>query len=142
MGYGYGLGLPKQKKLRERRKVKRNYPLQRFVRVNAQVQIQGTDIVINGRALLHDMTPAGVSLFVEDALPRGEKISLVIEYPKHVYVTGEVAWCAICPLDSKVIHVESFRYRIGIKFVFETEKEAKAIGDFCASIAVTLDRAS
>jgi hypothetical protein len=143
MGYGYGFSYTRQKKIRERerRKHKRHYPMQRFLRVSAQVRIESTDNVIQGRALLHDLTPGGISLFIDTPLVRGEKISIVIEQPKHVYVKGEITWCGICPLDSKILHVENFKYRIGVKFHFETEQEAQAIGDFCASMAVTLERA-
>lgn len=114
-----------------RKKPRTKVPLQR---VTAEIQIQSTRDIIQGRVFLTDLSPTGVGLFASASLEKGELVSLVIEQPRHLFVKGEVAWCIPYTLETKIITSETFSYRIGIKFVFETEEEADTLKKYCEEI--------
>ncbi len=105
-----------------------------FQRVTAEIQIQSSKEVIASRVLLSDLNPKGVGLFVHNPIEKGEKIALVIEQPKHLYVRGEVIWCAPYSLDTKVLMQESFPFRIGIKFIYDSPAEKQTMETYCAEL--------
>jgi hypothetical protein len=124
---GYGSRKPNQKK----KTAKKAVPLQR---VSAEIMIEETKEVFDGRVFLSDLNTAGVACFVNSELPKGAVISVVIEQPKHLYLRGEVAWCTPYTLDTKVLSIDRFDYRIGIKFIFETPQEAEEIKNYINEI--------
>ena len=124
---GYGSRKPNQKKKTPKKVV----PLQR---VSAEIMIEETKEVFDGRVFLSDLNAAGVACFVHSDIPKGAVVSIVIEQPKHLYVRGEVTWCTPYTLDTKVLSIDRFEYRVGIKFVFETPQEAEEIKNYINEI--------
>lgn len=117
---GYGPRKPKQK-----RKVTRvEIP---FQRVSAEIKVDSNGEINESRVILNDLTPLGVGCFINVPLDKGEMVSIVIEQPKHLFLKGQVEWCKPYTLDTKIISEENFRYRIGIKFVFDTPEEAAEV---------------
>lgn len=113
---------------------RQNLPYQRFQRTSAQLQLAATGEVTNGRVFLHDLGEEGVSIFLTAPVKRGAEVYLVINQPKHLFVRGEVAWCGIYRLNTRVISAENYQYRANIRFRFETAEERELITRYFASL--------
>lgn len=122
---GFGSKKPKQ----QRQKARKNIP---FLRVSAEIMIESSKAVADSRVFLNDLSPTGVGVFTNLAIEKGEAVSLVIEQPRHLFVKGQIMWCAPYTLNTKVLtSQEQFRYRIGIKFVFNDDEERNALKKYC-----------
>lgn len=106
-------------------------------RVHAEIQVEATKQVVDARVFLNDLSTTGVGLFAHDNLVPGENISVVIEQPRHLYVKGVVVWCSPYTMTTKIITAETFNYRAGIRFIFDTEEERKTIADYVESLHPT-----
>lgn len=105
-----------------------------FSRVSAEIQIESTKQVLDSRVFLTDLTPSGVGCFVDKALDKGTVVAIVIEQPKHLFVKGEVIWCSPYTLETKIIATEQFRYRVGIKFLFDDAEDQEALKQYCEDL--------
>ena len=128
----YGIGWKKPRK--ERRRAARRMPHQRFQRVQVVLKLGEGRRLVHGRIFLNDLTPDGVGLFIEEPLVRGQSVSHVIEQPEHLYLKGQVAWCGLYTLTARVISVESFRYRVGIRLIFDSAEERAAVRAYCETL--------
>jgi len=104
-------------------------------RVSAEVKIDDTGEIINCRVFLTDLSPSGVGLFINEQIEKGTELSMVIEQPKHLYVKGEVVWCTPYTLDTKIISNDVFKFRIGVKFLFDFPEEQEALKKYCEELA-------
>jgi len=102
-----------------------------FHRVNAEIRTEATKEVTASRVFLIDLTPSGVGAFTVSPLDKGELVSIVISQPKHLYVKGEVMWCSPYNFNIKIISPEVFRYRVGIKFRFDSPQEQDTVRNYC-----------
>lgn len=127
---GYGSKKPNRQHRREKR---REIP---FHRVSAEIKLEESEEVTASRVFLNDLSPAGVGCFVPMAIDKGQKVSMVIEQPKHLFVKGEVMWCTPYTLNTKVLSPEQFSYRIGIRFSFESDAEREAVATYCNDLYV------
>lgn len=128
---GFG---PKKASKQQRRDKRKEIP---FFRVKASIQISSTKTVAEARVMLNDLSAAGVGCFVNTAIEKGEKVALVIENPKHIYLSGEVVWCSPYTLSTKILSTEQFKYRVGIKFHFDTAEEQDAIKKFIDDVVAS-----
>jgi hypothetical protein len=101
-----------------------------FLRVPAKLMVDKTKEVVECRVFLSDLSADGVGCFSNLSLDKGEVIALVIEQPKNLFVKGEIAWCQPYSLDTKVISTENFKFRMGIKFLFDEPEEKRAIQNY------------
>jgi hypothetical protein len=120
-----------RKKVQKRRVQRDPIP---FARVKAEIQLESSHKVAESRVFLTDMSPSGLGCFVNFQIDKGEKVSVVIEQPKHLFVKGEVIWCSPYTLDTKIISSEFFRFRIGVRFTFDTPEEEQALKQFCEDL--------
>ena len=105
-----------------------------FQRVSAEIRIDSTQEVIEGRVFLNDLSPEGVGCFINVALDKGEQVSLVIEQPKHIYIKGEIIWCSPYARDTKILTQSQFNFRAGIQFKFDDEEEKAAVRKYCEEL--------
>ena len=106
-----------------------------FQRVKAEIQNEVTKAIVEGRVFLNDLSASGVGLFTPTPLVTGDKVSIVIEEPKHIFIKGKVIWCAQYTMSTKIISsTENFTYRVGIKFIFDSEEERNAVKEYCNSL--------
>ena len=119
-----------------KRKEKKAVPL---ARVRAEIQLESTKDIIEGRVFLSDLHASGVGLFVEKKLDRGETLSIVIEQPKHLFLKASVTSCSLYSLDKKVISAENFNYRVQVKFIFESDEEKDEVRKYCAELFSSAD---
>jgi hypothetical protein len=141
----YGFGWKKNRRKSRDRKAtvagpgspKRTTPisLERLLRVSAKVQNAETREVITARVFLYDLSPSGVSVFLTAPLSRGDKVFLVIEHPRHLFIGAEIAWCGLATLNTRVISPESYGFRAYLKFDFETAKEQEAVLRYCMTLS-------
>ena len=124
---GFGPRKPKTQRAKERKAIP-------FHRVSAEILIDSTKEVADSRVFLNDLSPTGVGCFVNVAIEKGEAVSIVIEQPKHLYVKGQVMWCAPYTMSTKVLSAEQFKYRVGIKFSFDSEDEKSALKKYCEEL--------
>ena len=122
--------LAREKKAVEKKKL----PSMRFQRVSAQVQCENTDEIFAGRVFLHDLSEAGVGVFLKEPLRKGQRVFIVIEQPRHFFMRGEVAWCALFRLNSCVISPEIYQYRAGIRFIYDDVVDREIVGNYFKSI--------
>jgi Tfp pilus assembly protein PilZ len=114
-----------------RRAPRVHIPMQK---VQAEIQVDSSKEVVPAKVLLNDLSLTGVGLFTEAPLPISDYVSLVIEYPRHLYVKGKVIWCTPYTFDTKIITQEHYPYRAGIKFIFDNEQEQKNVQEYIESI--------
>lgn len=96
-------------------------------RVTAELTVTSSQIKTTTHILLNDLTPTGVGLFLDHYLEKGEVITLKIDHPQPLSVKGEIAWCNFYSLQTKILSDKAYRYRAGVKFVFDTEEEKKVV---------------
>ena len=118
---------PKQRRREKRAEIP-------FERVTATIRLDSSRQVVEGRVFLNDLSPKGVGCFVPVSFEKGDSVSVVIDEPKHLFVKGQILWCKPYNLESKVLSNEHFPFRIGIKFQFDSDKEAEAIQTYCSEL--------
>lgn len=128
---GFG---PKKSNKQQRGAKRKEIP---FFRLKANIQITSTKTVAEARVMLNDLSPAGVGCFVNTAIDKGEKVALVIENPKRIYLQGEVIWCSPYTLSTKILSTEQYKYRVGIKFNFETAEEQDIVKKFIEDVVTS-----
>lgn len=129
---GFGPRKPKQ----SRSKGRKHIP---FARVSAEIMITATKQIVDSRVFLNDLSPTGVGCFTNTHVDKGENISLVIEQPRHLFVKGQVLWCTPYTMSTKILSQETFKYRVGIKFIFADEEEKAALRKFCDDLYTAKD---
>jgi hypothetical protein len=105
-----------------------------LVRVPAEIQIDSTKQVIKSRVFLYDLTPEGVGCFINQAIDKGEKITLVVAHPKALYIKGEIVRCTLFRQSIKILSDDEYQFRLGIKFIYDSPEEKEAIQQFCNSL--------
>jgi hypothetical protein len=94
-----------------------------------------TPTVATARIVLNDISPFGVGLFTEIPFTLGQEIALTFEHPKRAFVRGKILWCEEMIRGGKVLSVETYKYRIGIQFKFQSKEDEAAIRTFCEEIS-------
>lgn len=102
-----------------------------FKRVRASIRNEATGETIGGRVFLSDLSVKGVGLFLESAIPNGLPVTVTIESEEPFSVRGRVVWCAPYTLSLKVLSVEAFTYRAGVRFEYNTSVEVFRVKDCC-----------
>lgn len=138
------VGAIQNAKKRQQERLKRPIHL---TRVRAQVRLipnkethaQATTVSSQGesveaRVLLNDLSVTGIGIYAGQPMDVGTKITITLEEPKQIQITGTVVWCQEQPAVGAVITSEAFNFRIGVKFVFANAEEEKALQDYCAEI--------
>ncbi len=99
-------------------KVKNKYyvPLKRF---EADIKVEGSDIITKAMLLLYEMNEDGVILFSEHNLPIGAQTTLVVHAPNTIYLKGRVSMCRPILTGIKVIRKMQMNFRIGVQFEFD-----------------------
>ncbi len=103
------------------------------IKINTPIQEQPP--ISKVRVVLNDFSPTGVGFFAQHPLMVGQELAFTLEEPCRLYVKGKVIWCQEFDVDSHVLSSSSFSYRMGIRFVFESPEEAKAMKGFCDQLA-------
>ena len=116
---------------------RKKFPLNRFQRVKAQIQVEESGEIFNARVFLHDLNEIGVSVFLTEPLRRGQRIFLVIEQPRHFFMRGEIVWCSLFRLNTRVISAENYQYRAGIRFVYDEAIDRDAVPNYFKLIVET-----
>lgn len=87
------------------------------------------------RVVLNDFSPKGVGLFMPNHVNPGYEILISMNDPKRIDLHGRVVWCQQFNINSQVISSQSsYKYRVGVEFVFSDPSEAKAIEEFCKDL--------
>jgi len=121
-----------RKKYEKRSEPRIQFPVHRFKLLDIHLTELRTQEHLRGRALLHDLSPKGVSIFSERFIAPEEKIELAIFLGEDLVITGQVVWCNESGSTSKVIReVNACRYRVGIKFEFDSPRNQKTLVDYC-----------
>ena len=106
-------------------------------RVTAQVKIQEKlklgeapkkEKLYAVRLFLNDFGPKGVFINALESMTVGQEIAITIEQPKRFYCRGRVCSCQY--LDTKIISHETYRYRMGIEFIFTSEQEERSVREY------------
>lgn len=106
-------------------------------RVNAEIKLlslQAEPQVTIARVILNDLTPKGMGLFCASPLLVGQEVAITLEEPKRIYLRGRIVWCQEYDADSHVLSQQSYSYRMGIQFIFESPEEQVAIRRFCEQL--------
>ena len=90
--------------------------------------------VFTARLILNDFSPKGVGFFTRSPVGVGSDLALTLEHPKRIYLKAHVVWCQEVESTHAVISDQHHRYRVGVKFLFQSEEEEKAIQEFCDEV--------
>ncbi len=129
-----GIGQQKKKK-----KKKQAYPfhLKRAtgqLRNNASSISGGKVLVSSARIMLNDFQSKGVDLFSSVKFPFGEDVSLTMEAPARFFQKAKVVRCEQMIPSSKIVSETAFKYRMTIKFVFDSPEQEKTVQAFVEEI--------
>ncbi len=123
----------------QKRKERDRYRQQFHVRrVRAEIKVSEPMVQSTrsaARVVLNDVTPNGLGLFSEHPVMPGQEVAITLEEPKRFYVRGRVTWCQEYECNTHVLSQTSFRYRVGIEFIFETPEEQAAVEAYCIELA-------
>jgi hypothetical protein len=89
---------------------------------------------VEARVLLNDLSTSGIGIYASEPMDAGCRVTITLQEPIEVQITGVVVWCQEQPAVGAVITSEAFNFRIGVKFVFANAEEEKALQDYCAEI--------
>jgi hypothetical protein len=122
-------------KKRERDRLK---PHLRIQKVHAEIKVLGAmrdPQFADCQVVLNDFSPLGVSLFSNTPLMVGDEVALTLEQPKQFYIKGRIISCQEYDATSRVLSKNTYSYRIGIQFKFETDEEKAEVKAYCDHIA-------
>jgi hypothetical protein len=126
----------------QRRLLERNPLPMHIQRVMAEVRLIGTEeqeaISWDIRLLLNDITHKGVGLFSSVALMPGQEVLVRLQEPRPFFLRGRVVYCREYDTISGIVSAQSFTYRVGIKFQFESLEEERMVKSFCDFLATEL----
>lgn len=122
-------GIKKSKPGEAQRKKKRN-AVPRFYRVPVTIRRERGGAVTVGRIMLSDLAIGGVGIFLPEPIAKDERVTIVIEHPHAIYIKGEIAWCTLYNMNSRVLSAESLGYRAYVKFRFDSTEEREALRNF------------
>jgi len=109
-------------------------------RVHAELRVVGDKSsepkITMVRVILNDLSLQGVNLFSTEPHIAGAEVAITMEDPMQIYLRGRIVACQEYAIDSHIMSVNNFSYRLSVKFVFETEREQKAVQDFVDFIAM------
>ncbi len=91
--------------------------------------------LIEARALLNDLSPVGIGIYTAQGIRPGDEATLTIAQPKPFFVKGLVVWCHELEPSKRIISVNSFPYRIGVRFLFQNDEERETVRKFCLELA-------
>lgn len=120
----------KKPKLGQAHKKKPRKEVPRFYRVPVTVRRERGGVVTLGRMMLSDLSVHGVGIFLPEPIAKDERVTIVIEHPHAIYVKGNVVWCTLYNMNSRVLSVESLGYRAYVKFHFDSHEEREALRNF------------
>ena len=107
-------------------------------KVNAEIKVMANPaapVIAQAQLVLNDFSPAGLSVFCDRPLLVGDEVAVSVQSPFRTYLRGRIASCQDFPSSSHVIaQTRDFRYRVGIRFVFENEEEAKTVRDLVETL--------
>jgi Tfp pilus assembly protein PilZ len=125
-----GRALAAQKK-RERERQKQSLHMRR---VRAEIKISQPmmqAIRTEARVILNDFNYTGLGLFTENSFLAGQEVALTLEEPVRFFVRGRVVWCQEYETSAHVVCQTTYRYRVGIEFIFDSPEEQAAVQAYC-----------
>ena len=99
----------------------------KLTRLPIQVQINESGELVSGRVFLLDMKVDSMNVFLHEPLSRKEKVFVVVQGHRHLYVQAQVVWCSLSSLSTRVISEETFRYRAKLKLIYDTNLDRNAV---------------
>ncbi len=105
-----------------------------FKRARAEIKRELNGDTTASRVFLSDISVTGVGLFAEAPLPPGERVTLTVMADASLTISGVVVWCSPYTLNMKILSTESFTYRMGIRFEFNSSKEVYEMMDYCTRL--------
>ena len=104
------------------------------IRNNASEISGGTSITGSARIMLNDFTPISVDLFTNVKFPYHEEVSLTMEAPTRFFQKAKVVRCEQMIPNTKIVSETAFKYRMTIKFIFDSSDQEKAVLSFVNEI--------
>ncbi len=109
-------------------------------RVTAEIKSGGSlghpAVIAKARVILSDFSPESVALFTTHSFQQGAEISLTIDLPQQFFCRGKIQWCAEAATSGNVMSEgQSFRYRVNIAFLYDSDEERKQIVEYCIDLA-------
>ena len=131
-----GFGKPKKPAAAKKKKA---YPFhlkraQGQLRNNVSAISGGKALVSEARIMLNDFTEKGVDLFTTIKFPFKEEVSLTMESPARFFQKGEIVRCEMAIPSSKIVSDTAYKYRVTIKFKFDSQEQQKTVQNFIAEI--------
>ncbi|MBI2606581.1 MAG: PilZ domain-containing protein [Deltaproteobacteria bacterium] len=105
-----------------------------FKRARAEIRRKLNGETTASRVFLSDISITGVGLFAEAPLPSGEHVTLTVLADEPLVIRGVVVWCSPYTLNMKILSTESFTYRMGIRFEFNSSQEVYEMMDYCTRL--------
>ncbi len=124
-----------------RKERERTKPRLRLLKVRADLKIleqTREPQIAECRVVMNDFNPQGVTLFSSVPLMVGDEVALTLEDPKQFYIKARIVSCQEFDVNSKVLAQNTFSYRIGMQFKFESEAERAEVRAYCDQITAEL----
>ncbi len=86
------------------------------------------------RVMLNDFKPYEVDFFSNVKLPQGEMAALTMEAPARFFQKGKVMRCEEAIPSSKIVTDTAFKYRLTLKFQFESPEQESTVKAFVMAI--------
>jgi hypothetical protein len=108
-------------------------------RVAAEIRlfVQGSSQlsqVLMGRLILNDLQATSIRICTAEPLYMGQEVEIVVREPRPIYVRGIVVFSHNFQQGSRVISPTSFKFRVGIRPVFETPQDEKEYSQYCLEL--------
>lgn len=120
-----------------RSRTTRAQPRMRLRRTHAQVKIlmPPASVVTDARLLLNEISPNGLSLFCAAPVNVGVEVAITMEDPTRVYVRGRVVSCLEYESSQHVMSTQTYHYRVGVMFLFDTPAERSEFKRYVDSLS-------
>lgn len=87
--------------------------------------------------VLNELTPTGIQLFSRNSFSRHQELALNIPSLRNFFVKTRVVSCVEVPVSAGIVHAQTFSYRVGLDFIFQSETEAEAVREYCNNLKAT-----
>src|SRR5690242_20379863 len=90
------------------------------------------------RVVLNDLSPKGIGIYSLEPMLPGNNIRITLEEPTKIVLEGKIVWCQDQNTGSRVISSDSYRDRVGVKFVFANPADEETFKNFCTDLQKNL----
>ncbi len=109
--------------------------VQAFMRLGTESGQPAAGAQKEARVVLNDLSSKGVGLYLAESLAIGTKVVVSWQDPEPIEIEAKVVWIQdASPSGSGIFADQTFRFRVGLVFLFKSPEEGNKLKKYCEEI--------